>query len=723
VKKYFRHFDRRILSYKKYSVLQEDQFDCGVACIQTIIKWYGIAADKEVIRLMSGTTGEGTTMKGLQDGLGYLGLATEGWETDGLSSLEELNGPLILHLTSNERLYHYVVLLAKGNNYYIVADPSSGIVVLNADELSARWTSKILLTVQAPEHPISSPGAPDQSEGFFRWLANHLKGDASLVVITIFLGLLAALSALSVNIFLQRTIDFVLPAADRKRLLAALVLLSSLFVIRAVASHIKNRILNELNMQFNSKIIQGFFTKLVTLPYAFFESRRTGDFIARMNDASRIQTVISILFSQALIDGLVIISSLVILLAYGFGLFSIICAGVFVGYIVIYLFSFKIAHSQKDMMSAYAASESHFIDTITGIFTVKNHAKEALFAKTNLNTYDNFQQQIFKLGNLTATYNLITDVVFGAMMICSLAFLSFGVLAHSITVGEFVSASGLIATIIPAIVRLAMANVSVQEARISFQRMYQYSTLRFNNSSTSYVAEAINLNDIRTLAVQDLEFNFPGSDSLLCNICFTLQAGDVAGLVGPSGSGKSTLLKILHGHYPSYSGSVLLNQLNQKEIPPELWKATAGMVSQETKIFNNDLAFNVSLQPDGARYEAVRELISQLELTDVFERFRLSVYSMLGEDGIKLSGGQKQLIALLRVIYQEPKIILMDEPFTAMDTGIRKIMAGIINRIKSERIIILTSHYPEDLAVCNRMLAIDGISIVEIELKANTYSA
>jgi ATP-binding cassette subfamily B protein len=526
------------------------------------------------------------------------------------------------------------------------------------------------------------------------------------------LGIVSTLSAVAVSIFSQRIIDHIIPQKSESKLIAALCLLGCVFVIRSLANYFKSHILIAQNIQFNLRIVSTFFSKLLELPYRFFESRRTGDFVARLNDAARIQTVISVLFSQMFIDFLTIAISLMVILVYSLTVFVMNILGIIIAYAVIYMYSSRISRLQKNVMNSYASSESHFIDTLTGIFTIKNHGKEKEFAQSNLSTYRLFQESIFNLGKLTASYNLITEIIFSVLLLTILGFLVFSVFSKILTIGEFVAVIGLVSTSIPAIIRLAVANVNIQEARISFERMYEYSQLK---PEVHYDSKSDLLgNDFINFGGRNISFQYPGSEIILSNIEFKVNTGSITGLTGPSGCGKSTLLKLFHGYYAKYEGLIFLNDVPMESYNKRYWRSQIAYLSQENKIFNGSLAYNIALEEQQSIYTSVLQFIRHLGLEEVFQNFNLSVITLLGEEGVNLSGGQKQLISLIRVLYHQPKVLLLDEPFTGMDVELKEIMHGIIKMNSTQRITILTSHNASDLYYCDRILTIRNGSVTQL---------
>jgi ATP-binding cassette subfamily B protein len=699
----------KTIKYKKYALIQKDKFDCGATCIQIILNWYSINSDIETLRILSETSRDGTTLKGIQNAFREFKIKAEGFETIGSSELYKIQLPAILHFGNELHNHHFVVLLAIKKNTFILADPAKGIVFFDESTLCKNWESKIILT--------ASPISKDKKNRlkiiptFYYWLSRFLQTDRHLLFIVTFLSAISSVTSISVNIFSQRIIDKILPSKDLNLLVASTFFLALMFVIRGSSDYFRSRILINQNANFTYNLIASFFSKILKLPYSFFESRRTGDFIARMNDASRIQAAINILFSQVILDILTVLISLIVILFYS-AIVSLICLfGVIIAYLLIYFYSFKMSKIQDDVMSSYANSESNFIDTIHGIFTIKNNNKESQFSEMNLSIYKIFQNKILELGELLVKYNLAVEILFSLLLLIVLSVVSFHILTDQTTVGEFVAILGLLSTIIPSVTRLANSNVSIQDAKISFYRMYDYSKLKAEEKDPLQENQfKYTHSDDLLLSVKNLSFGYTKSNPLFSNLNFNLFKGSIIGLSGPSGSGKSTLLKILNGHYPKYNGSIQLNELPLKNIKNSELRNIVGYVSQHTEVFNKSLAFNILLEEPKFSDNLAFEFIKDLGLAPTFTRLKLSTEMQIEEHGANLSGGQKQLIGILRVLYRQPIVLLLDEPFNGMDQELKASIFEALKTKSTQRITLLTSHNDSDLLNCDHIIRLSSNS-------------
>jgi ATP-binding cassette subfamily B protein len=342
-------------------------------------------------------------------------------------------------------------------------------------------------------------------------------------------------------------------------------------------------------------------------------------------------------------------------------------------------------------MAAHAKLESSYINTIQGISTIKSGNKENWFSLLVKNVYSFYQDKIYSIGLLSTKIGLWSQIISiivltSVIMVCSIM-----VLDEVLLAGQMMALISIVSTIMPSVGNLALANIQLQEARVAFDRMYEFasSELEYNNTVDKEKKEW----EFRSMQIKKLSFRFPGRSLLLDNISFCLKKGEIITLFGEIGCGKSTLLSILQRFYSYDSGDILINDDYWSKIDIKSWRKQIATVPQQPKLFVGTLAGNIKVDiKDEKEYGDIINFCKQEGFDRFFENFQQGYMTLLGENGVNLSGGQQQLILLARALYSKPKLLLLDEPTSAMDRKTEQFVLDVLNRHKTTMGILLVTH-------------------------------
>lgn len=415
--------------------LQKDQTDCGVGCLQSLVRYYGGDISLEKLREKSGTSKTGTTLLGLYQCAKEIGFEAEGCEAD-TNAVIEHGKPVILHVIIDQKYEHYVICYSYdslGDSKFCIGDPAKGIEYWTKDQLEKVWISKTCLTIKPNENFIK---ISQTNEEKFNWLKNLISEDKEAVFTIIFLGVIFTLLGMSMSIFSQKLIDDILPKRKLNILFLSIGFLGFLLLGRVVVQALRELYIIKQIKAFNERINGKFYKSLIHLPKIFFDSRKIGDFVARRNDTQRIQNVIKLLITNTATDILNVIISIVFLFYYSWKL-AVFCLIVspFI-FFLIFRFNKKTIESQKNVMQSYSVNEANYIDSIRGIDVIKGFSRQNLFLKKNQNIFGNFQKSIFELGNLNLRISLYSGIALVFVLLGILSFSSYNVLNNEIKVGE-----------------------------------------------------------------------------------------------------------------------------------------------------------------------------------------------------------------------------------------------------------------------------------------------
>jgi ATP-binding cassette subfamily B protein len=666
----------------KTHILQHDQSDCGVACLLSLIQYYEGGNSLEKLRELSGTTRQGTTLLGLYQAASQLGFEASGNEAD-IQALIDHKEPLILHVVIEDRLQHYVVCYGYEKDKFIIGDPAKGITNYTKEELSKIWKSKTCLTLTPSMNFVK---AAETKKSKKDWFINLLKEDSQLLGISVVIGVGVALLGLAMAIFSQKLIDDILPSHNTQKLVTGIGLLAFLLLIRVGFSVLREFLLMKQSKDFNNRIIGKFYGSLLHLPKPFFDTRKIGELVARLNDTNRIQRVIKLIANNFIIDILVVLISFGYLFVYSWqtGVIAILSLPIY--FVLIFRFNKRIISAQKEVMQGYALSESNYITSMQGISEIKNYNKQAVFEKINALVYGNFQDKIFDLGKINIRLSLLSGILSVIFLISILSYTSFSVYQKTMTLGELMAVLGIAGSLLPSITNLALIAIPINEAKIAFNRMFEFASIQNENEGET------NMTDLDAVEIKNLSFRFAGRSQLLKNINIRIAKGEFVAIVGESGSGKSTLGQILQKFYGFENGEITVNgTLNFKDLKLENWRSLIGVIPQEIKIFNGNVLDNILLGMEDTA-ENVVKFCQDLGFENFIADFPQGYATILGEEGINLSGGQKQIIAFARALYKKPQFLILDEATAAMDRNTENFTMNLLSKLKNEVAILFISH-------------------------------
>ena len=214
---------------------------------------------------------------------------------------------------------------------------------------------------------------------------------------------------------------------------------------------------------------------------------------------------------------------------------------------------------------------------------------------------------------------------------------------------------------------------------------------------------------------RDVELSYGGKSPALRGLTFSIKPGEILGITGPSGSGKSSLCMLLPRLYEADGGQILLNGAPLEAWTLESLRSRVCLVLQDAGLFDMSLAENVAFGLVDCPNDRIVSALHQAELQDLVARLPEGLQTMIGERGMRISGGERRRVALARALVRQPRILVLDEPFEGLDHATAESIRQTILRLAGERTILIVSHQPFHLAGCTRLIRLEQGRMVSDE--------
>lgn len=696
---------------------QPDAKDCGPTCLRIIAKHYNKSIPLQQIRTLSETTREGSGLLGLSNAAENLGFRTLGVKIDFDTLVSEAPLPCIVHWNKN----HYVVVyeVDKSNKVY-VSDPSYGLITYTKEEFIQHWIGEnasekteegVALILETSPSFYKNEFDEEEKKTSFSFLSRYLLKYKSLVV-QLAIGLLAgSILSLIFPFLTQSIIDVGIQNQDLNFIYLILLAQIMLFLGNMGIEIIRSWILLHLSTRINISIISDFFIKLMKLPISFFDTRMTGDIMQRINDHHRIEQLLTSSSLNTLFSLVNLIIFSIILLFYDYRLFLVYIVGAILYMLWISFFLKRRKELDYKKFSQISQEQSKVMELINGMQEIKMHNAE----KQKRWGWEFLQVKLFKISIKALSLEQWQSVggnFINKMKDILVSFLAAKlVLSGDLTLGMMLSVQYIIGQLNSPLVQLIDFIKQTQDAKISLERLAEiHDKADEENVEEEYIDE-IPQKDIE---LKNLSFRYIGSDSFVFqNLNLTIPYQKTTAIVGASGSGKTTLLKLLTKFYEPENGEIKIGNTNLKNVSARFWRAHCGVVMQESYVFNDSIANNIAIGEDHIDKQKLRKAIEIANIQDFVESLPLSYNTKIGNEGLGVSGGQKQRLFIARAVYKSPDYIFFDEATSALDANNEKIIIENLEQFFKGKTAIVIAHRLSTVKHADKIIVLDKGCVVE----------
>ncbi len=496
-------------------------------------------------------------------------------------------------------------------------------------------------------------------------------------------------------------------------LLAYLGALISVAMVSRIAKAFQDYFGNVIVQKFGATIFTDGLRHSMGLPFSEFEDQRSGETLSilskvRLDTEKFIVSFINVLFG--IIVGVVFIS------VYSFSLHWSIMPIYVVGMVLLSvltsLLSKKIKRIQKKIVSETNALAGSTTESLRNIELVKSLGlKEQEVERLNRNTFKILDLELRKVKSLRSL-SFIQGTFVNFLRQCIMFLLFWLVFGGKLSPGEVITMVFYSFFIFGPLQELGNIILSYREAEAS---LINFDNLMKKTPELPPLSPK-HLGPIRSLAFRDVVFRHKTAQQhAIDHISFAVDTGETIAFVGPSGSGKTTLMKLLVGLYRPQQGNILYNGLDENAIDFEDLRRQIGFVTQDTQLFAGSMKENLLFVNPAATETDLLEALEKASCTNLLARAEKGLDTMIGEGGLKLSGGEKQRLSIARALLRKPKLLIFDEATSSLDSLTEEEITRTIREVSSEgdQITILIAHRLSTIMHADRIYVLEKGELAE----------
>lgn len=534
----------------------------------------------------------------------------------------------------------------------------------------------------------------------------------NLVFIGLILIVIKSLSALVLPWQSKVLLDEVVPNKDYSQLYSLIAIVIGAIAIQAVTSFLLTRILSVQAQYLISELRAQVQKKVLTLPISFFDNTKSGALVSRiMTDVEGVRNLIGTGLVQLVGGSFTAIISLVILIKLNpwMTLFVFIPLSIF-GYIALRAFKY-IRPIFRVRGKINAEVTGRLTETLAGVRVIKafnaEQQENTVFEKGVEKLYQNVKKSLTATAFMTSSSTFLIGVATTGIMGIGGYYMILG----EMTTGDFLFFTLILGFMIAPIVQMSNIGSQLTEALAGLDRTEELMNMTAEEDAQDRHIQLDNLQG--NIEFDDVSFSYEEGKQVLHNINFKAPAGSVTALVGSSGSGKSTIAGLSATFLTPKTGKISIDNQDLSKVKLSSYRKFLGVVLQDEFLFEGTIKENIMFPRPNASEAELQNAVKAAYVNEFTDRFDEGLDTLIGERGVKLSGGQRQRLAIARAILANPKVIILDEATSNLDTESEALIQKSLNELVKDRTTIVIAHRLSTIRKADQILVIEAGHIVE----------
>lgn len=544
----------------------------------------------------------------------------------------------------------------------------------------------------------------------------------------------------SISIFLQsmyplvigNAVDEISKGTTEVSYLNYALLSVGLILLGGVFLFLTRRTIIVASREIENDLRRDFFSHLQNLPKSFYDKNTTGDLMAHAtNDISNIRNFLGPGIMYSIQTFLRTVVTLIIMFSIAVKLSLIALIPLPLISILVYKVMKSVYGRSQRVQEAFSGLTTKVQENFSGIRVMKSYVREDSEIEHFNKVSADYQSKSLSLARIQSYSFPMMFLLTGLSIILVIYFGGVDVINGKLTLGNVTEFMVYLGQLTFPMIAFGWVINLVQRAAPSMDRLMKIRNTEPEIKNNESINDEIEEEDITgSIEFKNVSFKYDGTDNyILKNINLKIKNGSNLGIIGHTGCGKTTLINLIPRIYDTAEGEIKVNGFNIKDIPLELLRNSIGVVPQESFLFSDSIENNIGYSSDTIDEE---NLIKSSQLAGLYKDVNLfpnKFKTVVGERGVTLSGGQKQRTSIARAIYKTPKILILDDSLSAVDTNTEEEILKGLKEVMKERTTIIISHRISTLKNLDKIIVLNNSVIAEqgthdelLELKGIYYN-
>ncbi|MDC3132866.1 ABC transporter ATP-binding protein/permease [Flavobacteriaceae bacterium] len=533
-----------------------------------------------------------------------------------------------------------------------------------------------------------------------------------IVFIGLILIVISRLASLVLPLKSKELLDEIIPSQDKEALVSMVLLVAGAILIQALTSFALTRLLSVEAQLLISKLRAKVQRQVLSLPISYFDQNKSGALVSRiMSDVEGVRNLIGTGLVQLVGGTITAVISFVLLINISAKMTLFVLAPVLVfAFIALKAFGYiRPIFRKRGVINAEVTGR--LTETLNGVRVIKGFNAEAQENLSFEKGVDRLFQNVKK--SLTATALMTSSSSF-LLGLASVGIMGIGgamIIDNTLTTGDFLAFTLLLGFMIAPIVQMSNIGSQLTEAFAGLDRTEEIMNMNPEEQSSFRTKELKTIHG--DFEFKEVSFAYDAGKEVLHNISFHANRGTVTALVGSSGAGKTTIASLVATFINPVSGKIILDGHDLSKVTLSSFRSQLGVVLQDDFLFEGTIRENILFPRPNATQEEVLNAVNAAYVNEFTDRFELGLDTLIGERGVKLSGGQRQRIAIARAVLADPKILILDEATSNLDTESEALIQKSLTVLMEGRTTFVIAHRLSTIRKANQILVIENGQIAE----------